>query len=218
MATLTRSWTLFLCVLAMLASQPVCAGSPGDFDFYVLSLSWSPTYCKQEGQNASRHQCAVEDPFRFIVHGLWPQYERGYPENCPGAPRRIDRRIAVAMEDIMPSHDLVFHQWRKHGTCSGLDPDEYFDLTRRAYEKIVIPGAFRSLDRRGKATPATVEKAFRLANPGLEEEGLAVTCDRGELDEVRICLTRDLRFRSCRQVDRSGCWAANLSVPPPRAH
>ncbi|MEP4273664.1 MAG: ribonuclease T [Roseibium sp.] len=207
---------LTICLPIMLLGQPARSDEAGDFDFYVLALSWSPTYCKQEGQNASRHQCDVSNAFRFVVHGLWPQYERGYPESCPGAPQRIDRRIAVSMEDIMPSHNLVFHQWRKHGTCSGLPPEEYFDLTRRAYEKITVPGVFRTLDKPGKSAPATVEKAFRLANSGLREDGMAVTCDRGELEEVRICLTRDLEFRACREVARTGCRSGKLTVPPPR--
>lgn len=217
MALTTRFRPFCALLLLALAVLPARADEAGKFDFYVLALSWSPTYCKQEGENASRHQCDVRDPFRFIVHGLWPQYERGYPQSCPGAPQRIDRWIAVSMEDIMPSHNLVFHEWRKHGTCSGLTPEAYFDLTRQAFERITIPGAFRTLDKRGKASPATVEKAFRLANPGLDEKAMAVTCDRGELEEVRICLTKDLEFRACAEVDRSGCRAGSLSVPPPRA-
>ncbi len=216
MAHLSRAWRLFALILAGLLPLPAQADQPGKFDFYVLSLSWSPTYCSQEGRkNANPHQCDVREPFRFVVHGLWPQYERGFPESCPGRPERIDRRIAREMEDIMPSHSLVFHEWRKHGTCSGLDPEDYFALTRRAFEKITIPGAFARLDKRGKAAPATVEKAFRLANPGLDEDEMAVTCVRGELEEVRVCLTKDLQFRSCPSVDRAGCRAPSLSVPAP---
>ena len=216
MALNCRSLTVCAGLLATIFSLPAEADQAGDFDFYVLSLSWSPTYCKQEGADANPHQCDVAQPFRFVVHGLWPQYERGFPESCTSAQQRIDRQIAVGMEDIMPSHSLVFHEWRKHGTCSGLSPEDYFGLTRRAYEKITIPGAFRTLAKPGKAAPETVEKAFRLANPGLSEDGIAVTCDRGELEEVRVCFTRDLDFRSCREVDRSGCRAGSLSVPPPR--
>ncbi|WP_428686797.1 ribonuclease T2 family protein [Roseibium sp.] len=217
MALKNRALRLFVLLSACLAVLPARADKAGDFDFYVLALSWSPTYCKQGGKNANPHQCDVRKPFRFVVHGLWPQYERGFPESCPGQPTRIDRRIAREMEDIMPSHNLVFHEWRKHGTCSGLDPEDYFDLTRRAFEKITIPGAFARLDKRGKASPATVEKAFHLANPGLDDDEMAVTCDRGELEEVRICLTRDLEFRSCPAVDRAGCRSSSLSVPAPGA-
>ncbi len=217
MALFSRALRLSACLLAGLVSTPLAADQPGDFDFYVLALSWSPTYCEQEGEDANPHQCNVRDPFRFVVHGLWPQYESGYPSSCPGTQQKIDRQIAVEMEDIMPSHGLVFHQWRKHGTCSGLEPDSYFELTRKAFDKVTIPGAFETLTKRGKSAPETIEKAFRLANPGLSENGMAVTCSKGELEEVRVCLTRDLEFRSCPSVDRAGCRSGSITVPPPHA-
>ncbi|MEP1932686.1 MAG: ribonuclease T2 [Roseibium sp.] len=215
MASTARTWVLAVSAWLCLFGASAQADRAGDFDFYVLALSWSPTYCKQEGVDANPHQCNARKPFRFIVHGLWPQYESGYPSDCDVSRRRIDRQIAVGMEDIMPSHGLVFHQWRKHGTCSGLEPDDYFDLTRDAFEKITIPKAFRNLTKRGKAPPAKVESAFSQTNPGLESDGIAVICDRGELEEVRICLTKNLEFRSCPAVDRSGCRLGSVSVPPP---
>ncbi|MEP3048314.1 MAG: ribonuclease T2 [Roseibium sp.] len=215
MASMARTWVLATLVWMGLLATSAHADRAGDFDFYVLALSWSPTYCEQEGADANPHQCNARKPFRFIVHGLWPQYERGYPSDCDVSNRRIDRQIAVGMEDIMPSHGLVFHQWRKHGTCSGLKPDAYFDLTREAFDKITIPKAFRTLNKRGKASPANVESAFRQINPGLDGDGIAVICDRGELDEVRICMTKDLEFRSCPAVDRTGCRLGSVSVPPP---
>lgn len=201
--------------IAALFAGPAHADTPGDFDFYVLALSWSPAYCKQAGADANPHQCKSTTPFRFIVHGLWPQYERGYPESCPGVQRRINRRVAVDMEDIMPSHGLVFHQWRKHGTCSGLDPDDYFDLTRQAFEKIKIPKAFQVIKKRGQAAPQKIEAAFTSINPGLSSDAIAIVCERGEMEEVRICLTKDLAFRSCPSVDRTGCRTGKLSVSPP---
>jgi ribonuclease T2 len=58
--------------------------APGEFDFYVLSLSWSPSFCEaaSERGNSGRSQQAQcgGRPFSFVVHGLWPQYERGFPE------------------------------------------------------------------------------------------------------------------------------------------
>ncbi|MCB1968558.1 MAG: ribonuclease, partial [Candidatus Accumulibacter sp.] len=52
------------------------------FDFYVLALSWSPAYCLIEGDRANKQQCAEERDLGFVVHGLWPQFESGYPEFC----------------------------------------------------------------------------------------------------------------------------------------
>lgn len=188
---------------------------PGEFDYYVLALSWSPTYCRNAGRNADPMQCNASKPFRFIVHGLWPQYERGWPDFCRSRFERPSHGTISEILDIMPSRGLAAHQWRKHGTCSGLSPERYFDLTRQAFETVKIPAAFQTIDRRGKTDPAAVEKAFRLANPGLRDAAMAVVCGKGRLKEVRICLDKDLSFRSCRAVDRSGCRANRLTVDPP---
>jgi len=121
----------------------------------------------------------------------------------------------TAMLDIMPSRGLVQHQWRKHGSCSGLTPAAYFEKTRQAFGKVVIPAAFSSLQQGGRIRPDAVETAFRLANPGLHDAAMAVSCTDGRLKEVLICFDRDLRFRSCRSVDRSGCRARHIDVPAP---
>ncbi|MBD8876113.1 ribonuclease T2 family protein [Roseibium polysiphoniae] len=209
---------LVLAVL-LLVGGPVqgaqAEGSSGDFDYYVLALSWSPTYCARQGRNAEPLQCQASKPHRFIVHGLWPQYERGWPDFCRTRNDRPSRHTVSEILDIMPSRGLVSHQWRKHGTCSGLDPEAYFDTIRAAYDKIRIPATFRTLERTGRIAPDGVEKAFRLANPGLGDAAMAVTCSKGALQEVKICLTKDLEFRSCRAVDRSGCRASKISVSPP---
>ncbi|MEJ8472651.1 ribonuclease T2 [Roseibium algae] len=191
-------------------------GTSGDFDYYVLSLSWSPTYCKAKGRNADPLQCRASKPHRFVVHGLWPQYERGWPDFCRTRENGPSRHTVTDILDIMPSRSLAAHQWRKHGTCSGLDPQDYFDKTRAAFNKIHIPAAFSSLNRTGRIAPDAVEKAFRLANPGLHDSAMAVTCSKGDLKEVKICLTKDLKFRTCRAVDRSGCRASKISVSPPK--
>ncbi|WP_417671961.1 ribonuclease T2 family protein [Roseibium sp.] len=215
---LAKALALCACLffgLAAPSAPAVAGGKSGDFDFYVLALSWSPTYCARKGRNADPLQCRATKPFRFIVHGLWPQYERGWPDFCRSRENRPERQTVTEMLDIMPSRSLIAHQWRKHGTCSGLDPQDYFDTTREAFEKIRIPAAFQNLDRTGRIAPDAVEKAFRLANPGLRDAAMAVTCSSGALQEVRICLDKDLNFRSCRAVDRNGCRSGKISVPSP---
>ncbi|WP_244313571.1 ribonuclease T2 [Stappia sediminis] len=199
-------------VLATVASAPVRAD---DFDFYVLALSWSPTYCAGAGRNADPMQCRAAKPHRFIVHGLWPQHERGFPSFCHNGPRDAPRGAVNSILDIMPSRGLARHEWSKHGTCSGLGPRAYFEKTRRAFERVKIPPAFNSIADGNRMTPDAVETAFRLANPGLRDNAIAVDCANGRLKEVRICLTRDLDFRSCPTVDRRGCRAANIFVPAP---
>jgi len=192
-------------------------GTPGNFDFYVLTLSWSPSYCEAEGdRRRDSEQCARGRPFAFVVHGLWPQYERGYPRACVNPAPRIPDRLIDSMLDLMPARALVIHEWREHGTCSGLGAEQYFVAVRRARERITVPGRFRRLDAYEMVSPAEVEDAFRAANPELKSDMIAVTCDDRRLREVRICLSRDLTFRACPDVDRRACRSPRVVMPPVR--
>lgn len=204
-----------LLLFAALWPAVAAADQPGRFDFYVLSLSWSPSYCEAEGGARDDAQCERGRRFGFLVHGLWPQYERGYPADCPTrlAPSEADIR---SVADLMPARGLVRHEWRKHGACSGLSPADYLKSVRTAREAVRIPSAFRRLDNYVMVSPAEVEAAFVAANPGLRPDGVAVTCDGRRLREVRVCLTRDLGFRACEEVDRRGCRASRVVLPPVR--
>ena len=188
----------------------------GNFDFYVLSLSWSPTFCASSRGKDSPDQCAADTPFRFIVHGLWPQNERGYPEFCANTePRRVPERLGRAYFDIMPSMGLIGHQWRKHGSCSGLSQDAYLKTTRAAFERIKLPADITSVTTSTTLSAEAIEEKFIAANPGLKQEALAVSCEGSRLEEVRICLAKDLSFRACPEVDRKGCSINRVTVPPP---
>ncbi|PLX38774.1 MAG: ribonuclease T [Hyphomicrobiales bacterium] len=203
--------------LALIAAPAAHADRAGSFDFYVLSLSWSPSYCEAEGRDANRAQCASGRPFAFVVHGLWPQYERGWPQDCQTRYRtRLSRDEVSHLLDIMPSQNLIFHEWRKHGTCTGLAPDAYFTLLRNARDKVRIPPAFDRIEKYVMVSPGAVESAFRKANPGLDGDEIAVTCDRRRLREVRICFTRDLEFRACPEIDRKACRNTKVVLPPIR--
>jgi len=187
------------------------------FNFYVLSLSWSPSYCEAEGEDANRQQCATDRPYAFVVHGLWPQFERGFPERCRTDEPDVSNRTLRSLYDIMPSAGLIRHQWRKHGSCAGLDQDDYFAVLRAARETVSIPQEFRRLDAYRTLDPDDAEKAFLKANPSLPGNAVAVTCDRRYLREVRICMTKDLEFRSCPEVDRRDCRLSRVVMPPVRA-
>lgn len=128
-------------MIAVAGAQDRRQSAPGQFDYYVLSLSWSPSFCETATANARRQQCGAR-PFSFVVHGLWPQYERGFPESCLIPAPRLERNIMKSMLDLMPAPGLVYHEWDQHGTCSGLQPREYFDLVRRARKKVEIPAQY----------------------------------------------------------------------------
>lgn len=186
----------------------------GKFDFYVLALSWSPSYCRSEGTDANRQQCGTDKYYSFIVHGLWPQFENGYPSRC--ATRLSDRvpnGLARSLTDIMPSFGLIGHQWRKHGTCSGLNQQEYFETTRKAFERVTIPDAFQNSRRDQSIDPDDVEAAFLNANSQLNGSAIAVTCRDQLIREVRICMNKELEFRSCAEVNKRACRAKNAVMP-----
>lgn len=180
------------------------------FDFYVLSLSWSPSYCEAEGERANAQQCGADRDFGFVVHGLWPQFETGWPEFCDDDASDPSRDQVQKIDDIIPSNGLIRHQWRKHGTCSGLAVEAYFETTRAAFEGVMVP---EIASRR--VSGDSVRDAFRTANDGMPEDGLAVSCSGGLLREVRICMTRDLDFRSCPEVAERSCRQRDLRVPAP---
>ena len=194
------------------------SAAPGDFDFYVLALSWSPGFCELDGDRTrNREQCGEGSGLRFVVHGLWPQNERGYPSDCGPAGRSTSRIAMEQAEGVFPTEGLARYQWRKHGTCTGSSPSDYFRDVRRAREKVVIPPALAKADRDQSWTAIDLERAFAAANPGLRPDMMSVACKRGVLQEVKICFTRDLRdFRTCQQVDRSGCRAREFTVVGPR--
>lgn len=193
-------------------------GTPGDFDFYVLALSWSPGFCELDGDRSrNREQCGEGSNLRFVVHGLWPQNERGYPSECGPAGRSPSRIALEQAEGLFPTESLARYEWRKHGTCSGSSPSDYFRDVRRARDKVTIPPVLARAERDQSWTAIDLERAFVAANPGLRTDMMSVACKRGVLQEVRICFSKDLRdFRSCQEVDRSGCRAREFTVVAPR--
>ncbi|MCV9965805.1 ribonuclease [Pararhizobium sp. BT-229] len=194
-------------------SKPVPLGS--GFDFYVLSLSWSPTWCIENDPSGRSEQCDPDNSHGFIVHGLWPQNEQGYPEFCRTRDGdRVPEALGRTLFDIMPSMGLIGHEWRKHGSCSGLNQKDYFAVLRAARQKVTIPPVLQSAKAHQRTTAAEIETTLITANPGLRPDALAVTCSAGRVDEVRICFNKDLSFRACGEIDRAGCKAKNLSLPP----
>lgn len=161
-------------------------------------------------------QCREGRNAGFIVHGLWPQNERSYPEFCRTRESdRVPASLGKQYLDIIPSMGLIGHQWRKHGSCSGLSQSDYLAVTRAALEGIVIPDALEDTSGERLNTP-DIEAALIKANPGMTARGVAVTCDAGRLEEIRICLTPGLSFRECPDVDRAGCKVKSITQPPIR--
>jgi ribonuclease T2 len=209
-----RGFALFAALAAGAAGPAQTQDRAGDFDYFVLALSWSPAWCATEGADRAEEaaQCDPRAARGFVVHGLWPQHEEGWPEHCPTDARGPSRRETAAMADIMPSGELAFAQWRKHGRCTGLSGTEYLALTREAARRVSIPPG---LSRPGETTqvdPLLVEAAFRAANPGFPADGVTVTCRDGLLREVRLCMDRRLRARACAPDSARDCRARSVTL------
>ncbi len=189
-------WLIALLLSTALARAD---GEPaGEFDYYVLSLSWSPTFCALEGDARGNPQCDSVVGFGWVLHGLWPQYEQGWPSYCAGTARNPSRAETAAMADIMGSAGSAWHQWNKHGRCTGLSSDNYFALSRRAFAQVVRPEILRKLDRSVTLPAAVIEEAFLRSNPGWQADMVTITCKSGRIQEARICLSRDdLTPRRC---------------------
>jgi ribonuclease T2 len=189
--------------------------TPGNFDFYVFSLSWSPSFCETPAAERARGQCETGANLGFVVHGLWPQYARGFPLDCSPAGRVPSRVALEGARDLYPSEGLARHEWAKHGTCSGKSPTDYFADVRRARDTVAIPVPFATANETQTWAPIDIMRGFIAANPRLRPGMLGVICQNGALQEVRICFSKDLReFQNCQEISRQGCRAGEISVPP----
>jgi len=208
-----RLIVLLLLLAGMARAEP---DRPGEFDYWLLALSWSPGWCAVEGDARSADQCAARHDHGFLLHGLWPQFEAGgWPEFCKSPHAPPARAETRAMADIMGSGGRAWHQWRKHGTCSGLAPRAYFEASRRTYRAVGMPPVFRRLGAPRRLAPSLVEEAFAEVNPGLTPDMMVVSCVAGRITELRICLDRAFAPRPCGDGLR-GCAGSGAVMDPVR--
>jgi ribonuclease T2 len=189
--------------------RPARSQQTGDFDYYLVSLSWSPAYCSTHPQDKT--QCGGRG-FGFILHGLWPQKSSGgWPENCPVTSEPSRAMVQKTMA-FMPSEKLIKHEWSKHGTCTGLTGDQYLELVDKAFSSIQIPAVFQTPGQSTDMLASQITSAFVQTNPGLMEESLSVKCSRGELEEVRVCVDLQLKPQACGKGIRSQCGKESVQV------
>jgi ribonuclease T2 len=188
----------------------------GDFDYYVLSLSWSAAWCELEGDARDDPQCDRGRGLTFVLHGLWPQYEEGWPSYCRTTERDPSRAMTAAMSDIMGGAGLAFYEWKKHGRCSGLSAEDYFRTARQAFESVEVPKFFKEVSRPLTLPASVIEDALLEANPGLARDQITITCKDGLIQEARICLTPDLSPRRCGKDVIRDCRLQDAVLEPVR--
>ena len=204
-------------ILVLLAGIANAEGEKaGEFDYYVMALSWSPTWCALEGDARGSDQCDVRHDHGWTLHGLWPQFHRGWPSYCRTPYRAPSRGQTAAMADIMGSGGLAWHQWRKHGVCSGVDAADYFALSRKAYESVTHPPVVRRLEHAVKLPAAVVEEAFLEANPKLQPDMITITCKENRIQEARICLSKALAPVPCGRDVIRDCRISDALLDPVR--
>ncbi len=207
-------------LLALVFSIPAAAKAPqsGVFDYFVLALSWSPTYCASHGDD--QQQCAPGRKFAFVVHGLWPQFSQGWPQFCDTPESWVDPAEIDAMMAIMPSKRLIIHQWKKHGSCSGVSQRDYFQATRLLFDRIRIPARYLSPTADVVTTPQQLVTDFVKTNSALTASMISVQCGttkgRARLSELRICLDKRGGFAACGANEIRQCRASTLVLPEVR--
>ena len=181
-------------------------------------LGWSPAYCASEGRDRGDRQCDTSQARSFILHGLWPQTEQGWPKDCATGDRTwVPRAVIDAMLPVMPSKGLILHEYRTHGTCSGLDPAQYFHVARELYDRVTIPARFADPAAWMRTSPDAIERDFVASNAWLKPEMMAVACRGQELLDIRFCFGRDLLPRSCgaNEDQKRLCRRDTLTLRPP---
>ena len=188
------------------------------FDYYVLTLSWSPGFCDTGGESRSPEQCDSGANAAFVTHGLWPNDADGSdPCGDKLGPDYVPSNALGIGEQVYPTRGLAIHEWRNHGVCTGLDAAHYFKAVQFARDEFTIPENLRHPTARFETTPQAIVQGFAAVNANLTPASMAVTCQRGELIDVRFCLTPDLRaFAICPDVTRRSCRSGSISVSPPR--
>jgi ribonuclease T2 len=215
------SFALLLLLLALVAchsgsppkqpsesSQPAQpeARSATPFDFYLLNLSWSPEFCHSHPSAAECSQHAT-----FVLHGMWPQNTDGtYPHNCSNAPGPAD---PSKYSDIYPDPGLLEHEWKTHGTCSGLSPDDYFTMARKAFQSVKIPPRLIALASQTSMPPDQILGLFTASNPQIARSAMALSCGNNYLTAVEVCLDKNLLPMACGGV--RSCRANTVRIPPP---
>ena len=176
------------------------------FDFYLLNLSWSPEFCHSHPTAA---ECAAHAT--FVMHGLWPQNTDGtYPQNCSNAPGPAD---PSKYKDLYPEASLLRHEWARHGTCSGLSPDDYFSAARKAFQSVKVPPRLAGLKAQTSMPPDQILGLFIAANPQIPRSAMALSCGNNYLTAFEVCLDKNLLPEPCGGV--RSCRANTVRIPAP---
>jgi ribonuclease T2 len=185
-------------------ARPAANSQPGAFDFYLLTLSWSPEFC---ATHSSSSECSSHPG--FVVHGMWPQNNNGtFPENCSNAAGPANPQQYL---NLIPTVSLIQHEWTTHGTCSGLAPDTYFTSIGTAFQAVKIPSAFVHVGQAETLAPSAIIGQFAAANPGWPQGSITLSCGNNYLTAVAVCLSKTLVPEACQNVHTCGATVVKIT-------
>jgi ribonuclease T2 len=136
-------------------------------DLYVFAYSWEAEFC----YGTTYPGCGKPRPYwynHFTIHGLWPQYSAGgYPSSCTTEAYDVSSAEAVGLEQMTqywpdvqyaindPEYPQFWeHEWSKHGTCSGLSQDDYFQATVNLAKSFGTPQSLQDAAKAGTTLSA----------------------------------------------------------------
>jgi ribonuclease T2 len=183
------------------------------FDYYLLSLSWAPNYCAGHSSDKSA-ECKAGNHTGFVLHGLWPQASAGQPPMNCGHASPASSDVVRHMSEFFPDKSMVQHEWTKHGTCSGLSAADYFEKVEQAFKAVQVPEQFSNLAQQEHLGVKQVEQAFAQAN-NAPSSAFRISCHAGEMVNLEVCLTKDLRYQACTSSVHD-CSSTKVLMRPPR--
>src|SRR5450755_1027386 len=194
------------------SSSDTSSGAVGEFDYYLLTLSWAPEFCATNSAGRASVECDPKKHMGLVVHGLWPQDNDGkWPESCSTTPPVASATVDHMMP-IMPGQSLIQHEWAKHGTCSGLSTQDYFAAIEKLYTGLHVPEDFKKPSSSAQTNASSVEKEFSSANYA-SAGAFRVSCPQNEFSAVEICLSKDMQYQACPSTLKE-CHAPKIGVRP----
>mmetsp|Transcript_27476 Transcript_27476/g.58371 ORF Transcript_27476/g.58371 Transcript_27476/m.58371 type:complete len:304 (+) Transcript_27476:276-1187(+) len=170
-------------------------GDDGGFDFYVYSMSYQPEFCRENNDKFAGCRSFKEEwEGQLTIHGLWPNRNDGtWPSACTDEKLDLslledvradleERWPNVKAPSASPGHEAFWaHEWSKHGTCSGLEQQDYFMTAL----DLLMPTPDVVKEKYGSAAMREELEAEYLG-----EDMTIFVCKSGYLSEVRVCLEK----------------------------
>ena len=213
-----RVWLVCLCLALIVFSawgkkRRRNESAPSQFDYYLLSMSWAPTYCAEHPTDKSS-ECKIGGRTAFVLHGLWPQSTSGPPPMSCAPASPVAASIVDHMLQFFPTRGLIQHEWEKHGTCSGLSSSDYFSKVEQAYTSVHVPSRYLQMGSQQQIAVSEIEHDFATLNQA-DDKSFRISCHAGGLVALEACLDKELQYQAC-TPSITECPTGQVTLLPPK--